>query len=231
MIIGLVPARSGSKRVVNKNIRLLGDYPLLAWSIIASKMSQLISGTVLSTDSKRYISIGKKFGTESILRKKGISDDDSGDYGYLKEAFSKYPKADMMVILRPTTPLRDPKIIDRAITKLKKTGASGLRSAYELGDAPYKYYRIEFGFWKPYSQGYYGLGYHPNGYVDIVKRDVIKSLRANPSEEDLYGSFNLPFIVDNVGEVDREEDLDYIKWRFDKYGSPLYEYLRKFRKV
>ncbi len=229
MIIGLIPARSGSKRIPNKNIKLLGGFPLMVWSIAASKMSNL-KGTFLSTDSKEYADIGIKFGADWIMRQNGISDDDSGDYGYLKEAFD-ITKVDMIAILRPTIPLRDPKIIDKAIDLINGTILTGLRSAYELSEPPYKNYKIKMGFWEPYSTGYYGKGYHRNGYIDIVKRDVIESLTSDTSEQALYGSMNWPFETNNVGEIDTEEDLDYVEWRLQKYGSPIYEYLRNFRKI
>ena len=72
--ICLIPARSGSKSIKNKNILNLGGIPLLAWSIRASKMSKKIQQTIVSTDSKNYANIAKKFGAQvPFIRPKNLS--------------------------------------------------------------------------------------------------------------------------------------------------------------
>ena len=63
-LLALIPARSGSKRLKNKNILKLGGKPLIAHAIIAAKKSKIFDKIILSTDSKKYASIGKKFGAE-----------------------------------------------------------------------------------------------------------------------------------------------------------------------
>ena len=83
-VIALIPARSGSKGIINKNIKLVAGKPLLAWSIDICKKSKLINKVFVSTDSKKYSSIAMKFGADKvILRPKKMSGDFSTDYEWI----------------------------------------------------------------------------------------------------------------------------------------------------
>ena len=120
-IISIIPARSGSKRVKNKNIRKLMGLPLLAHTIIHSLNSKLISRTIVSTDSKKYARIAKKHGAEvPFLRPDDISGDRSTDLecfqhcvNFLKKKENYTP--DIIVHLRVTYPIRENDIIDNCI--------------------------------------------------------------------------------------------------------------------
>ena len=88
-IIAIIPARSGSKSMKDKNIRELGKKPLIAWSIESCFKSKFISKVYVSTDSKRYAKIAKQFGpVEILLRPKKISGDFSTDYQMIKHAIA-----------------------------------------------------------------------------------------------------------------------------------------------
>jgi CMP-N,N'-diacetyllegionaminic acid synthase len=63
-IVALIPARSGSKGVPHKNIKLLGDYPLIKWSIAACKAAASINRIIVSTDSEEYAQLSRKMGAE-----------------------------------------------------------------------------------------------------------------------------------------------------------------------
>ena len=79
-ILAVIPARSGSKGVQNKNIRFLGGHPLMAWSIKTALESNLINRVIVSTDSKEYSDIAKEYNAEvPVLRPKSISNDQSKD--------------------------------------------------------------------------------------------------------------------------------------------------------
>ena len=119
-ILAIIPARSGSKSIVNKNIIPYKGKPLIYHTIKASLNSKCINRVLVSTDSKRYQNIAKKFGAEApFLRPKKISQDNSHDKDLVFHALqyllreSYFP--DLIIFLRPTTPNRNPKIIDKGI--------------------------------------------------------------------------------------------------------------------
>ena len=118
--ICVIPARSGSKGIRDKNILNLRGHPLLAWSIEVAKKSNLIERTIVSTDSEEYKEIALSYGAEvPFLRPKELSQDNSTDLEFMKhllmylEENENLPK--IIVHLRPTTPVRDYKIVDKAI--------------------------------------------------------------------------------------------------------------------
>ena len=89
----IIGARSGSKGVKNKNIKMLGDHPLLAWSIMACKKSKHIKRIIVSTDSNHYASIAKRYGAEvPYLRSKKNSNDTSSDCYWILELINKMRK-------------------------------------------------------------------------------------------------------------------------------------------
>lgn len=239
MIVSIIPARSGSKGVSKKNIRLLAGYPLIAYSIIASKLSSKIERTIVSTDSQKFAEIALSYRAEvPFLRPKEISRDDSLDIEYVKHAlewFRAYEgnQPEYLVILPPPTPLRDPVLIDRAIEKIiQNKGATSLRSAHETRESPYKLFQIKDDFYvgmfpsDPRPE-YYNLPrqafppvYHPNGYVDVIKSQTVTSLGS------LHGPRILSFITPDVGELDCPEDFDFIEFILGKQKNPVYEYLK-----
>ena len=74
MSIAIIPARSGSTRIKNKNIKIFHGKPIIAWSIIAAKKSKIFSKIVVSTDSKKIANIAKKYGAEIFfLRPKSLA--------------------------------------------------------------------------------------------------------------------------------------------------------------
>lgn len=239
-IISLIPARAGSKGFPKKNIRLLAGYPLIAWSIIASKLSTKIERTIVSTDSQEFADIALFYGAEvPFLRPKEISKDDSLDIEYVKHALKwfqlhKGNQPEYLVILAPPTPLRDSKIIDEAIKKItQKPDATSLRSSYRSKESPCKHFQIKDGFYtglcpEDTRPEYYNLPrqafpptYVPNGYVDIIKSHTI-SISGS-----LHGPRILPFITPEVGDIDQLQDFDFIEFLVIKRRSPIYEYLKE----
>jgi len=117
--VAFIPARSGSKRVPNKNIRLLGGHPLLAYSIRAAIDSGVFDAVICATDSDRYAEVARHYGAEvPFLRAAEISGDKSPDIEWvvwmlnqLRQAGREY---EIFSILRPTSPFRLPETIQRA---------------------------------------------------------------------------------------------------------------------
>jgi len=191
-IIALVPARSGSKGLKDKNILPLGGHPLISFSIIAAKQSELINEVYVTTDSEKYCQISESYGaTVPFLRPAKISKDMSTDkefflhfIGWCISERKKIP--DMIVHLRPSTPLRDFRLIDKAIQKLiDNSGASALRSCQNTELTPYKMFFAKDDYMKPcmvdakYKESYnqprqvFPKTFLPNGYVDIIRPAVL----------------------------------------------------------
>lgn len=238
-IYSIIPARGGSKGVPKKNIKKLGGYPLIAYAVIASKLSSKVSRTIVSTDSREIADIAVSYGAEvPFLRPAEIAKDNSTDLEMFQHAIkwfsdneNKVP--DLLVQLRPTTPLRVPQEIDRAINLISEhSNTTSLRSAHELAEPPQKMFQISQDcFFKGFFPNdprpeYYNLprqvfpkAYFPNGYVDIIKTDFVQR------ENTLHGLNIYAFITDVVVEVDRAGDFDLLEYYLSKYGNPVHEYL------
>lgn len=237
-IIGLIPCRSGSRGVPNKNIRLLAGYPLIAYSIVASRLSKKIDRTIVSTDSVEYAEIARRYGAEvPFLRPAELAMDSSTDMDFFKHLIMYLVShesiiPDYIVHLSPTAPLRDPIVIDEGVEKIMKNkNATSLRSAHQVLPA-HKMFMINKGYFTglfPHDprNEYYNLprqtfppNYKGNGYVDII---IPKTIRDTWS---VHGSKILSFITEDIGDLDTEMDFDFIGWRLHKYGNVVYDYLK-----
>jgi CMP-N,N'-diacetyllegionaminic acid synthase len=237
--IGIIPARGGSKGLPGKNIKLLNGYPLIAYSIAISKLVKDISRVVVSTDSLEIADIAKKYGAEvPFLRPAELAKDESPDIDFIlhavnwfKENENKIP--DYIVHLRPTTPLRDPVIISRAIKKIKDNSfATSLRSAHPAAESPFKWFlRNEQGFFEGLSiersnddmnlpRQLFPIAYIPDGYVDILKTVFIIN------SQSLYGDKMLGFISPACTEVDSLEEFEFLEFELKKNKNPAFEYLK-----
>ena len=121
----MIPARGGSKGLKNKNIKLLNKKPLIAWSILAAKKCKLIDKIIVSTDSLKISKISKKYGAEvPFIRPKKFATDKASSFSVLKHAIEFYRNRninfDFILMLEPTSPLREPKDIDFCINRIKK---------------------------------------------------------------------------------------------------------------
>lgn len=147
-IIALIPARSGSKRVADKNIRPLAGHPVMAYTIAAARQSGIFSAILVSTDSEQYAEVARKYGAEvPFLRPAEISGDVSPDIEWieftlkrLKEMGREY---DCFSILRPTSPFRLPETIQRAWKEfLAEEGVNSLRAVEKCREHPGKMWVI-----------------------------------------------------------------------------------------
>jgi len=231
-IIAVIPARSGSKGVPDKNIRNLAGKPLLAYSIMAAQKIRLVDRIIVSTDSEEYASIAKEYGAEvPFLRPSIYSGDKSTDYDFVKNlldwlADNEGSLTDYIVHLRPTTPLRNPCVLDNAIEKfMKNTGATSLRSAHEMPETAYKQFELEDKYFKTICAGSFELDdanksrqsfpktYSPNGYIDILKTAHILEKKL------LHGNRVMGFTTDYTIEIDSEEDFEFLEWQINKNNN------------
>jgi len=124
-IVAIIPARSGSKSVPNKNIRVLGDIPLLGWVIKAASKSNLIDKLIFSSDSDEYFKIAKSFNDKLIFHKRSpeLAEDVASEFvllDVLKKFKEFFDDNTIVVMLQPTTPFISTHDIDSCITKLSK---------------------------------------------------------------------------------------------------------------
>jgi CMP-N,N'-diacetyllegionaminic acid synthase len=225
-VFALVTARSGSKGVPDKNIKHIGGHSLLDWSIKSSLKTQSISQVYLSTDSEDYANIGKECGAiVPFLRPTELASDTANDLDVVRHFLMTIgEKPDALVHIRPTTPLRDPSILDKAIDIFfsKKDELTSLRSVHEMSESAYKSFEVnDKGFLAtigPIESGdkanlprqVFPKTYVANGYVDVLDPNYILK------ENKLHGDKILAFRTPVVTEVDSIEDLEYLEWQITK---------------
>ena len=145
MITALIPARSGSKRVPNKNIKDFFGFPLIAYSIAYARNSSLIRDILVSTDSQEIGEIASKFGvTDVILRPQEISSEQSLDIEWIEHIDSvKQIKSEYAAIIRPTSPLRSQLLLSDMWNLLRKSKCDSIRTVKRVKEHPGKMWRLE----------------------------------------------------------------------------------------
>lgn len=167
--IAMIPARSGSKGLKDKNIRLLNGKPLLAYSIEAAIQSKLFDEIMVSTDSSYYADIAEKYGAKvPFLRSEGNSSDSASSWDTVQEILSFYRNAgeefDSFCLLQPTSPLRNEEDIINAYDIYKAKEAVAVVSVCEVEHSP---------LWC----GHLGENGSLNGFIserDTIQRQAIR---------------------------------------------------------
>jgi len=223
-IVALVPARSGSKGIADKNILTVDGTPLLGLAIKAAQAASLISNVYLSTDSPEYAEIGISYGASvPCLRKSGFSDH-SRDLDVLKDFIINFDgTAEFIVYLRPTSPDRTPEMIDQAILQFRASQPffDSLRSVVIFPHTGFKTATINstgalcclynpdlsadsYTSWQIPRQELPTL-YKTDGRVDILSSAAIK-------RDFLYGEKCMPFIINRpLIDIDSYEDFSIFK--------------------
>lgn len=221
-----IPARSGSSGLKNKNITKLAGLPLIAYSIMAAAKIKRIKKIVISSDSKKYLKLGKKYGcNEFHLRSKKNSGHTSSELSVFKEFIDKkirekkiLPK--YFVHLRPTTPVRNVETVKKGIKffQSKKNKCTSMRSVSHMSEPAYRYFRIinkklcainkkDFlvdNYCKP--RAFYTQTFKCNCIVDIYKTNTIL-------KNQLFGDKVLSFPVkDFINDIDDNNDLKYTEY-------------------
>jgi len=223
-IITVIPARSGSKGVPNKNIKELAGKPLITYSIMVAQKTKLIDRIIVSTDSEKYASLAKEYGAEiPFIRPEEYADDSASDFDVINHLLdwlliNEGQSPDMLVYLRPDFPFRKSRTIDMAIEQYKNhDNADGLRSVHESVEIPYKMWLIENNYLKevvnydntlmPHNQPrqIFPKTYYPNGYIDIYDPEMVMKRKT------LHGSNMIPFIIPEKWGVSGIGSLDDLK--------------------
>ena len=183
-ILAVIPARSGSKRLFNKNIKDLNGKPLIVWTIQAALKSAYIDKVIVSTDSEEIADISKRFGAEvPFIRPSNLSDDKTDSLSVIKHAVEFYnSQYDIVVLLQPTSPLRNTQDIDEAF-KLLNNNTKAVVSVCKTDHSP---------LWSNTLSDDYCMQY-------FIKEDV-KGKRSQdiPQYYRLNGSIYISFILDMI---------------------------------
>jgi len=143
-ILGMIPARGGSKGIPRKNIKLICGKPLIAWTIEETKKSIFIDRFILSSEDPEIIEVAKKYGCEvPFIRPAELSADNTHGVDPALHAINMLPGYDYLVLLQPTSPLRIACDIDDCIKKCLDSGATSCVSIARAEHSPYWMYNIE----------------------------------------------------------------------------------------
>lgn len=229
--LAIIPARSGSKGLPNKNIKELCGLPLIAWSIKAGLKSKYIDKVVVTTDSQEYAEIAKSYGAEvPFLRPNELSLDTSTTFDSIKHTIDFYRNQlnqifDYIVLLEPTSPLRETNDIDNAIELLfanqKASSIVGISKSESQNPA----FLVKL---QPHSQlieGYINKDFSPIRRQDIEEffffegTIYISETNSLLKNQNFYYKNTMGYIVPKWKslEVDDEDDFLMIEAMMKKY--------------
>jgi len=134
--IAIIPARAGSKRLKDKNILNLSGKPLLAWSIEAGLKSKYIDKVIVSSEDEKILEIACDYDAKIIKRPYHLASDTATTFDTLKHTLENIESYDYIVLLQPTSPLRDAKHIDEAIELLQQKNADAIISVCKSDHSP-----------------------------------------------------------------------------------------------
>ena len=202
-ILGIIPARGGSKGIPGKNIRMLGGKPLLYYAAHAAQESGLVNRLILTTDSLEIAEVGRILGVEvPFLRPAELAQDDTPMFPVIDHAVQFVENEgwvpEIILLLQPTAPLRQPGHIRQAVALLKETGCDAVASVVEVPQhyAPDFVLKLEEGRLKPFLEG--GIktrrqdvrpAYSRDGTIYAFRRDVFIHKRS------IYGDDCRPLVI------------------------------------
>jgi len=205
-ILSIIPARGGSKGIPRKNIICLGKKPLIAWTIEASLKSKFITKTIVSSDDDEILNISKMYNSDILKRPYSLSTDNAPSEAVIKHVLESLSEQyDYIILLQPTSPLRDFSHIDRAFKDLLKSNATALISTFETDNKILKsFVQNDDGYIKGISNDKYPFmrrqdlpkTYMSNGAIYIIKVDEF--LKNNS----LLTTKTISFIMDNISSLD-----------------------------
>lgn len=235
-VIAIIPARGGSKGVPKKNIKLLGGLPLIAYSIRTALKVPGVVRALVSTDSEEIAAIAKEYGAfVPFLRPEAYSGDHATDFDVMKHALdwlqtNEGAVPDLIIHLRPTTPLRDPVLVTDALNAfMENREATALRSAHEMSESAYKSFEVDSGYFKTVGDKSFELDaanaarqkfpktYSANGYVDILSSRYILETGK------LHGNKVMAYLTPTATELDTIEDFHHLEYLIAGPERALYQ--------
>ena len=165
MILGITPARGGSKGISKKNIKPIAGKPLITWTIESAKKAILLDRYIISTEDKDIAKVAKDYGAEVLYRPPELAGDEASTLSVLQHAVEKVP-CDIVVLLQATSPIRKPGLIDECIREFIDNGYDSLATGFIC-----KY--VEYGKSDLRRQVIKGF-FYDDGNIYVIKADVIR---------------------------------------------------------
>jgi N-acylneuraminate cytidylyltransferase len=221
--VALIPARSGSKRVTGKNVRLLGGHPMLAYTIAAARESGVFESVIVSTESEDIAAIARRYGAEvPFLRPAEFAGDTSPDMEWLDYTLAELGQRgrtwDCFSLLRPTSPFRTAETIRRAWSLFtSQEGVDSLRAVEKCAQHPGKMWIVRgdrmvpllpFG---PETQPWHSTPYQalPPVYVQNASLEIAWT-RVVRERRSIAGDVLVPFLTEGYEGFDINDAFDWI---------------------
>jgi YrbI family 3-deoxy-D-manno-octulosonate 8-phosphate phosphatase len=224
-VLAVIPARGGSKGIPRKNIRPFAGYPLIAYSIAAAKQAHWVTRVIVSTDDEEIAAVARQFGAETpFLRPAELAEDTTLDLPVYQHALTwladnENYHPELVVQLRPTSPVRPLGLVDEAVRLLQtRPEADSVRGVVPAGQNPHKMWRIDPktgqmqnllnvpGIAEPYNAPRQALPpvFWQTGHIDVIRPGVI----LNGS---MSGKIILPVQVEPRYTVDIDGPFDWLR--------------------
>jgi CMP-N,N'-diacetyllegionaminic acid synthase len=216
-ILSIIPARGGSKGLPRKNIIDLAGKPLIAWTIDASLNSKYITKTVVSSEDKEILDISTEYGAEIIRRPDNLANDVATSESVVRHAIdyleSVGEQFDIVILLQPTSPLRDSKDIDSAFEIMFDSDAASIISVCEFDNKILKaFIKDSNGFLKGISNNKYPFMrrqdlpsvFMPNGAIYIISSNLFIDLNSFFTDQTSYYLMPIKKSID----IDSKDDLN-----------------------
>ncbi len=198
-IIGLIPARGGSKGLPGKNIRPLCGKPLIAWTIQDVLASRYISRCYVSTDDSSIATVARGYGAEVLDRPKDLGAGYTSMTEVMQHALTLV-EADVVVLLQCTCPIRDKGLIDRCIEALTRENADSAVAGFDCMYMAYASDVATTGH-ELQRQDYSGF-FYDSGSVYVIRAELLRS-------GDRYGQHHAKVYIDKEQQVDIDDEFDF----------------------
>ena len=217
-VLGLVPARGGSKGVPGKNVRLLAGKPLVAYTAAAARASGVIDRLVLSTDAADIADTGRQAGLDvPFMRPAALAADDTPMLPVIRHAVDTLTaegwQADIVVLLQPTSPLRTPSHIRDAVTLLRESGADSVVGVVELPRhlSPDYVMRLDAGALRPFLAEGARITRRQDARPAYARDGTVYAFWRTTLDRfgDIYGADCRPLMVDAADSLSIDSPADW----------------------
>lgn len=223
--VAIIPARSGSKELKNKNIKKILGHPLIAYTIKAAKLSKYIKEVYVTTDGNSIADQSRKYGAKIIKRPKKLANNTILPDAAVVHAINqieKKTKFNNVVFLQPTSPLRSKQDINLAIELYKKKQADCLFSSVELHSTMWK---DTNNFVRPYHKSFkvvtsrdkLGINVVDNGSFYITNKKLFKKFKHRLAGKKIITYKMEPW---TIFEIDKRNDFNLVKWLISSKNKP-----------
>ena len=221
-ILAIIPARGGSKGIKRKNLKPILDKPLVAYTIEASLKSKYITRTIVSSEDEEILEVSKKYGAEILKRPQELAQDTTKTAPVMLDVIDKLEnqgyKADYIVLLQPTCPLRDEEYIDSAFEyyfEAQKKGYDSCFSAFSSGYTHAKWRILH----DDKLEALYDFRTRPRRqeieqhYKMITENGAFYALQCNKIKKtkDFIGYNPIAYITPKVIDIDTIEDFERVE--------------------